>query len=148
MEGAALWQFCRTFPFPVFPALTPLLPVLNTAPFLGGLQDLQSQLREMLVNRSSLPVSAVQQRQFILRAYRCTVAKIQMHQSFAACWQLRMQTVSALGFPAGTVALTDFQVGGVNLLGMRSVMRPDSASETEGTGAQLWGVRALLQGEV
>lgn len=85
------------FPFPVFPALTPVLPVLDAAPFLGGLQNLQGQLQEMLVNRSSLPVSAAQHGLIILRAYRCTVAKIQMHQSFAACWQSRMQTVPASG---------------------------------------------------
>lgn len=69
------------FPFPVFLALTPLLPELNTAPFLGGLHDLQGHLQEMLVNRSSLPDSAAQQGLIVLRAYRCTEAKIQMHQS-------------------------------------------------------------------
>lgn len=137
MEGAALWQFSRTFPFSVFPALTPLLPVLNTAPFLGGLQDLRSQLREMLVNRSSLPVSAVQQRQFILRAYRCTVAKIQMHQSFAACWQLRMQTASALGFPAGTVHSLFFRWEEW-ICWEWEVLWGLTVPVRQGTGAQLW----------
>lgn len=128
------------FPFPAaVSVLTSLLPVFNTAPLLGAREAsrLQGQLQETLVIRRSLPASSAHHGlRIILRAYRGVVAKTQMHQNLATCWQLRMQTASATGYSAGTAHLTDFQVGGVNSRGKRSIIRPDATPAR----LRMWGL--------
>lgn len=99
----------------------------------------------MLVNRSSLPDSAAQQGLIVLRAYRCTEAKIQMHQSLqlAGSWGCRQHQHQAFQQAQRTCR---FSGGRSEFPRNEKWCEPWQCHGTEGTGAQLWEVCVLVTG--